>query len=200
MGPIARGSEGPTAPESTVSRLTDCANEGAHRLTGDTVFGISVDVEVTESGSVRAAKVRESMLPDGGMEACMVSALEAMSVPLSVMARLTSPSISSESRGYMGDVTILGGAVNLLPIVIVAAGVTILVAITVHAADDLVEAIKRRRKVEKMCAQLRDQCLSSPWQPEWNRETFGDKKDCLACFFNCKRHNEWPEDKCPRSN
>jgi hypothetical protein len=118
---------------------------GRSRLTDDTVYAIMVDVEVTESGSVDAAKVRESMIPDSGMESCMVSALEAMSVPLSVMAKLISQSDSPQSRGYMGNVFVLGAAVNLVPIVIVAAGVTILVAVTVHVAEEAIEAIKGRK-------------------------------------------------------
>jgi hypothetical protein len=56
------------------------------------------NVDVTESGSVREAKVRDSMIPDRGMEACMVRALEAMPVPLSVMARLASSTVSPQSR------------------------------------------------------------------------------------------------------
>jgi hypothetical protein len=83
--------------------------------------------------------------------------------------------------------------------VIVAAGVSIVVAVSVHLADEVVEAIKRRREAEKRCVELRDECLESPTQPEWNKGTFGDRKACRECFRICVRDNgKWPHEKCPR--
>jgi hypothetical protein len=201
--PPRRTHEGPTAPESTVAQLTECAKRGALHLP-DTNYAIIFDVDVTESGSVREAKVRESMIPDRGMESCMVRALEAMSVPGSIMAmrssqRVSSGMVSPESRAYTGNIMALAGAaVNLVPILVVAAGVTILVAVTLHVAEEAVEAARRRREVEKLCYPPFYACLASRKQPEWNRETFGDHKDCQACFGECMKANgKWPDYKCP---
>jgi hypothetical protein len=190
--------DGPTAPESTVAQLTECAKQGALHL-ADTNYAIIFDVDVTESGTVREAKIRESLIPDRGMESCMVRALEAMSVPRSIMGMLASQPVSRQSREYLGYVGALGGAVNLIPIVIGALGVTILVAVTLHVAEEAVEAARRRLKVEKRCKELLEECLEYPQQPEWNRGTFGDRKACESCFGICKRENgQWPHDKCPR--
>jgi hypothetical protein len=86
--------------------------------------------------------------------------------------------------------------------VIVAAGVTILVAVTVHVADETIEAIKRRRrKVDEACDPPFHECLNNKQQPEWNRDTYGDTKDCLGCLWECRKdEGKWPARKCPRLN
>jgi hypothetical protein len=88
----------------------------------------------------------------------------------------------------------------LVPILIVVAGITMLVIVTVYVADETAEAIKRRRrsKVEDRCAELRDECLEYSSQPEWNRGTYGDRKECGPCYYECKAKGEWPHEKCPR--
>jgi hypothetical protein len=205
--PPRQAQEGPTAPESTVALLTECAKRGAAHLT-DTHYAILFDVDVNGSGSVGEARVRDSMLPDREMEACMVGALEAMSVPRSVMAmrsshRVSGGKVSPESRAYMGDVSVVGGAiVNLVPILVVIAGVTVLVGVTLYVAEyiaeETAEAVRRRRtKVERKCYPPLYQCLGYHKQPEWNREIYGDDKDCGACFRQCIREGEWPDKKCP---
>lgn len=40
-------------------------------------------------------------------------------------------------------------------------------------------------------------CLLNPWQPDWNVEDFGRRKDCGACYRFCKHNDYWPSDKCP---
>ena len=48
------------------------------------------------------------------------------------------------------------------------------------------------------CEALFDGCLMSPWQPTWNTNDFGKKKDCLSCFRECKNNGGvWPKYKCP---
>ena len=50
---------------------------------------------------------------------------------------------------------------------------------------------------ERWCLEKLTRCLENVWQPEWNREQFGPRKNCPACFRMCKRTGEWPTDKCP---
>ncbi|AKT39594.1 RHS repeat-associated core domain-containing protein [Chondromyces crocatus] len=47
------------------------------------------------------------------------------------------------------------------------------------------------------CLKLQEFCLQDPWQPEWNRGTYGNRKDCGGCFRECKRAGAWPFDRCP---
>lgn len=55
-----------------------------------------------------------------------------------------------------------------------------------------VDAVRRR------CSQMLTACLESPQQPDWNREDFGPRKDCGACYRECVlAAGVWPEYKCP---
>jgi hypothetical protein len=48
------------------------------------------------------------------------------------------------------------------------------------------------------CRRLLDLCLANPKQPERNRPIFGPKKDCGACFRECRGDGgAWPFYKCP---
>ena len=41
-------------------------------------------------------------------------------------------------------------------------------------------------------------CLANPWQPKSNQCDFGKKKDCGACYRECKNNGGvWPTYKCP---
>ena len=54
------------------------------------------------------------------------------------------------------------------------------------------------RDDERICRRLLDLCLENPWQPDWNRDDFGPKKDCGACYRECKNDGgAWPFYKCP---
>lgn len=50
------------------------------------------------------------------------------------------------------------------------------------------------------CMPLLVECLENIWQPAWNRKNYGQKKDCNACYHDCKDHSKgkWPDKKCPR--
>lgn len=47
------------------------------------------------------------------------------------------------------------------------------------------------------CEAGMEHCLDNPWQPSWNRELFGPRKDCGACNRECRHSGVWPEYKCP---
>ncbi|MDC3961423.1 hypothetical protein [Polyangium jinanense] len=89
---------------------------------------------------------------------------------------------------------------SLVPVLIVAAGVTIIVVVTAHAVEETAEAIKKwPRKVEEKCQPPFQECLENPRQPKRNRKTYGDYKDCRGCLAECKREGGiWPEERCPR--
>jgi hypothetical protein len=195
MEPIHHAGEGPTAPESTVSELTDCANKGKASLT-ETSYTIQFDVEVTESGHAGRVKVRDSSPGDSGIESCMARALEGMPVPMSVTRRLSQEAVSPQSRGYMGVALPI-----LAPIFIAAiAGVTFIVLVQLHLSEEAIEAARRQRDIKRKCLEWQFECLNTPKQPEWNRATYGDHKDCPACFRHCLRHGKWHQAACPRPN
>ncbi|WP_153819381.1 hypothetical protein [Polyangium spumosum] len=131
-----------------------------------------LDVHVTESGEVREAKVRESLLGDREIEACMERALAGMTVPASVTGvhRFTRPDsvgrVAPQARAPMGNVVVLGGAVNLVPVLIVAAGVTFTVVVTVY-----VSWAKRSRRLGGGAngRNYATRCSRSAWKIEDNR-------------------------------
>ncbi|TKC90035.1 hypothetical protein [Polyangium fumosum] len=207
--PSGHGSgDGPSVPAATVAALQDCAEHGAARLT-DTHYAILFDVEVTGDGQVDKARVRESMIGDREIVSCMEDALHGMSLP-GVVTPLRSSgtvyggggSVSPEGRTPLGHPAAAAAvvAVNLVPIVLVAAGVTIVVAVTVHVAEEAAEAIRRwPKKVEEKCQPPFQECLENPWQPKRNRETYGNYKDCGGCLAECRNKDGiWPEERCPR--
>ncbi len=53
-------------------------------------------------------------------------------------------------------------------------------------------------KIRDTCLRLLEMCLVNTTQPGWNRPLFGSRKDCGACFRQCKNsEGAWPFDKCP---
>jgi hypothetical protein len=92
-------------------------------------------------------------------------------------------------------------AVDLIPVMLTAAAVTIVVGVTVYVGDEIIDAARRRRKREKLCWDQYYECLKSPWQPEWNIPTYGKRKPCPDCLGGClKRRGDWDYAKCPMTN
>lgn len=196
-----RRPEGPKAPEATVAALTTCVKQGAARLTDDH-YAILFDVHATDEDDAPTVTVKDSLLGDREIEACMVRALEDMPLPAQFRG-MRSRGVTAQDRGLMGTVGAGVGA-SLFPILITIAGVTVVVGVTYYAAEYVVEEVseainKRRLRYEKMCWPDYQECLKNNGQPEWNRDDFGDNKDCGACLRECKHENgEWPDYKCPR--
>ena len=72
--------EGPRAPEATVAALTTCVKQGAARLTDDH-YAIVFDVHATDEDDAPTVTVKDSLLGDREIEACMLRALEDMPLP-----------------------------------------------------------------------------------------------------------------------
>src|SRR5262249_22826754 len=128
-----------------------------------------------------------------------------MPVPLSITRTLLPQEVSPESRGLMGQpiplVAPAAGGVGLAPILIMAAGGSIIVCVYLYVSAETAEAARRGDR-ERKCMSLLIECINAPKQPEWNRGEYGDYKDCGACFRDCKEHSagKWPDKKCPRPN
>ena len=53
--------------------------------------------------------------------------------------------------------------------------------------------------IEAACMDALEACLNNPWQPWWNEGKFGKRKDCGACYRECKHaEGKWPTYKCPQ--
>jgi hypothetical protein len=189
----------PEVPDGIKEELTDCVKRGVGRLS-DSHYAIMFNVRADDDGDVRSVDIEDSLIGDRGIESCMRRALQGMTLPSSIRAMRSSRSdgegvVAPGSRALVGNPLVLGGAtVALGPVVIVAAGVTVLVAVTIYIMS---EASKDDDELEKYCLDRQVDCLNNSFQPKWNRNKFGVKKDCLACFRYCKNKGEWPTDKCP---
>ncbi|UQA61934.1 hypothetical protein [Polyangium aurulentum] len=183
-----------------MARLTECAERGAPRLT-DTHYAILFDVDVTESGDVSKANVRDSMIPDRGMESCMIRALEAMVVPGAITAmrsshRVSSGVVSPRSRAYMGNALVIGAAVELIPILIAVGGVYIVVAVTVRVMSDTSASTRNATDEERereRCKKVKQECITHCSDTTLPTPNFGWE------FQKCK--NECLERQgCPRDS
>jgi hypothetical protein len=66
------------------------------------------------------------------------------------------------------------------------------------ASAAVTAAVAANSAVEKICSRHLNNCLDNPWQPERNRGQFGPRKDCGACYRECKiALGIWPSYKCP---
>jgi hypothetical protein len=94
----------------------------------------------------------------------MANVLASMSLPESITTfrppvPLSTTEVAPGARGLVGNVAALGGVlVNLVPIVITAAGVTILVGIGILIYKEVSEDEKRCKEVKEMCE---DKCTDS---------------------------------------
>lgn len=53
-------------------------------------------------------------------------------------------------------------------------------------------------ELDGVCMSHMVHCLENVWQPAWNREDFGPRKNCKDCYLECKIDGKWPDYKCPR--
>jgi hypothetical protein len=156
--PVPHGGEGPTIPDATVAELRACAEKSKARLKEST-YAFQFTVEVTEDGHAGRVRLKDSSPSDGEMESCMIGVLKDMQVPPSVVQALTpqaeAEAVSPGSRGLVGN-PLAGGLifVELVPVLVVAAGVTVIVGLSVYLAKEAIEAARWSRY--KSCSDQHD--------------------------------------------
>jgi hypothetical protein len=153
------GGEGPSIPDATISALRACAEQGRARLK-ETSYAFQFAVEVTEDGHADRVRLKDSFPSDDGMEGCIARALEDMPVPLSVVQALTQQAVSPQSRGLMGNplAALLGGAISFVPALVTAAGVTIVVGVTIYLSKEAIKEIERY-KHDIDCKRVKQDCI-----------------------------------------
>jgi hypothetical protein len=135
------------APRETVNELQVCVNRHAPGLSSDS-YAILFDLEATKSGQVTAVKIKDSMVDGSDVEACITNVLKQMDASVATnMQHGATP----QSRSVVGIVQAAAAPIALLPIALVAGGVTILLGVTIYVAtgnvtvDDVLDAARRRR-------------------------------------------------------
>ena len=141
--PQPRAAQSPEAPGKTIDELQACADRYAPRLSVDSA-AIQYDIEATPY----SVKVKDSMISGSALEACLTRALEDMELTPNILnARRVSP----QSRSSLGVVQVAAAPIALAPIALVAAGVTILVGVTIYVATEALTERERCKKVKAEC-------------------------------------------------
>lgn len=187
-------------PAEIVEKLKNCVRHNAGELKKYS-HEIRFITGLTGEGVVADVAVEKSTIISDVIISCMEGAVTGISIMADNTHRRSLESISSrewstDSRTSLGIAQALAGAVALGPIMIVAAGATIAIYVTVTT----IEAVAQWRRIEKLCMPWLLQCLGDKYQPDWNIDDFGPQKDCQACFEECKHASGfWPDYKCPRT-
>lgn len=180
------------APRKTVVALQGCADRFALKLSGKSdSYAVLYDLEATANGIT--AKVKDSMISGSELERCLTQVLERMEVSDEMVdaSRVSSATshASPQSRSMVGVVQVAPVVIALAPIVLVAGGVTILVGVSIVVAEELAEALRRRKKWENECQKKLTECLLSSLGSRWG-DVYGTSR-CAMCFKQCDE-NGWP--------
>ena len=142
-------------PAATVRAMTACV-EAMNHQSAEPSHAFQYNLGTNEEGKVLEVNLRDSTLREPSLEACFKRALAAMDVPKNVLrSRGSRPFSGGESsyspRAELGIVQAAAAPIALLPMVIVAGGVTILVGVTIHVISESVKERERCKKVKQGC-------------------------------------------------
>ena len=209
-------------PEGIALEIRTCAAKHVQHL-GSAQHTVSFDVKLASNGEVDSVALRASTLGDEGLEACIASALRSLSegdLPMRQSYSHPQGPGAPEARALVGQVEALECLASppcLLVVAFFVGAAYVAVQIYLHAAQSSTAKPKPQStttatpiattvpvvgsEIERRCMDWQVECLENIYQPKWNRSKFGEKKDCGACFRECKNHakGEWPDYKCPRS-
>lgn len=118
------------APQRLISAMQACADQHAPKAPGESI-AVLFALEVGKNGNT--IKVKDSMLNGNALELCLAHSLEQMDES---RAASFQSNVSPQSRSMVGFVQALAAPVALAPIALVAAGVTILVGVTIYVATE----------------------------------------------------------------
>lgn len=208
-------------PASIAQQLNACAEHHKAHL-GIAQHAISFEVQLSADGQVDAVTLKDSTLDDQGLEACMASALRSLSadnIPMRRSDLSSPPPVAPESRSLLGQEEVLLCMAS--PPCLLALGLLIgasFITVQIYLYTSGQSAMAKPRPIaapiattmptvaeaedeDDPCMPLLIECLENPWQPQWNRKTYGPRKDCNACYHDCKDHSKgvWPDKKCPRN-
>ena len=133
------------APREVIAAMQLCADRFAPKLHGES-FAVFFDVTVGATGNT--AKVKDSMLDGSPLEHCLATALERMDTSVAVNLQ---PNVSPQSRSAVGVVQALAAPIALAPIALTAAGVTILIGVTIYVATGGLNDSVHCREVKQDC-------------------------------------------------
>ncbi len=174
-------------PESTLSRLKECAEQWADDLESRS-YEVGFELTITEVGYVDEAEPMEPRLGVRAMESCMASALRTMYVPQFVMEKvsseLSSQGMSAEERGLIGQTETMDKFILTLgPIIIEAGPVAIILTLAIVGTVAMVKLADKKEQEEcnKEWKDARDDCielLNLRDPPRYVKGPYNDVENC----------------------
>ena len=139
--------QSPEAPLETKYVLQACVDRHGPRLPSDS-YAILFDLEATRSGGITSVKIKDSMVSGSEVEQCLANALKQMNVPAAMNTR---QGVTPQSRSLPGIIQAAAAPIALLPIALVAGGVTILLGVTVYVATEALKDTAHCKEVKEDC-------------------------------------------------
>ena len=128
------------------------------------------------------------MISGSELEQCLTNALERIAVPDDVAS---TSHVSPQSRSFLGVVQAAAAPIALLPIVLISGGITILVSVSIYVAEEVVEALRRKRRWENECQEELNKCLQTDLADE-DGSVYGSHR-CVMCWRECRNtKGTWP--------
>ena len=152
---IAESGTSVEVPEETARDMKACV-EAMKEPSAEPSYAFQYNLGASEQGKVLEVKLHDSTLREPSLEACFEGALRAMAVPKDALGlRGTKPFSGGEStyssRADVGIVQAAAAPIAMLPIILVAAGVTIVVGVTIYVATEAITEKERCKKVKADC-------------------------------------------------
>ena len=138
------------APQETLAGLQVCVDRHAPRLPSE-MYAILFDIQANSNGQIATVKIKDSMLNGVDIEGCLTEVLQRMVLPPAATRR----NVSVQSRSMAGVVQAAAAPISLLPIALVAGGVTILVGVTIYVATEAVDAASESLR----CREVKEKCI-----------------------------------------
>lgn len=105
-----------------------------------------------QTGGFHEKVAYDFLIRGSALEACLAQALERMDLALNM---LDAQRVSPQSHASRGVVQVAAAPIALAPIVLVAAGVTILVGVTIYVATEAIDVASESNR----CRQVKEKCI-----------------------------------------
>jgi len=152
----------------------------------------------TQKGATHFTNAQWSMLNGslGYLEDLLPLAVPALRVAMASLGRYGSGVFVVASVIVLP--VVLAALLAALEIVLIILLALIIAAVILTIIDKIIDTIEEAERESGACDLQLVRCLENPWQPGWNRGDFGPRKDCGACYRECKHAGgSWPYYKCP---
>lgn len=181
-------------PEEIRRPLITCIQHHAGSWSGRS-FAVRYDAKANQDGVVQEVTLRNTTLPEGGLEGCLRQVIATMTVPEQALRKRSSGPFSGgermtrERRGPLGDSESSNPLVLLGPIIVEAVSVEVIIEIAVGIIA-AIGTISRPPSLKDKCLDKYVQCIASPLG-RIEVDVRGTTA-CASCQQQCLTEGSWP--------